>query len=177
MRYILLNIIIFISLFSISLSAKISKKTALWQGEAIVEEQTMLDAGSWWLGMYHCEGTFSNKWRQELAKLSWEDFKNFNRGGRQYDQGYYVESCDKNKNAEIIKWYNEITDYIRSEIRRKGISTSSSNNSKSSSSSSNASQDKTDYEEKLQKLKSLFDQNLITQDEYDKKRKEILDAM
>ena len=32
-------------------------------------------------------------------------------------------------------------------------------------------------ESKLKKLKSLFDQNLITQDEYDKKRKEILDAM
>ena len=177
MRYILLNIIIFISLFSISLNAKISKKNALWQGKAIVEEQTMLNAGSWWLGMYQCEGTFSKKWRQELAKLSWEDFKNFNRGGREYDQGYYVEACDKNENAKIKKWYNEITDYIRSEIRRKGISTSSSNNSKSSSSSSNASQDKTDYEEKLKKLKSLFDQNLISQDEYDAKRKEILDAM
>jgi len=33
------------------------------------------------------------------------------------------------------------------------------------------------YEEKLKKLKSLFDQQLITQDEYDAKRKEILDAM
>ena len=172
-----MNIIIFISLFSISLSAKISKKTALWQGEAIVEEQTMLNAGSWWLNMNYCEGTFSKKFRQELAKLSWEDFKNFNRGGRQYDQGYYVESCDKNENAKIKKWYNEITDYIRSEIRRKGISTSSTNNSKSSSSSSNASQDKTDYEENLTKLKLLFDQNLITQDEYNAKRKEILDAM
>ena len=32
-------------------------------------------------------------------------------------------------------------------------------------------------ETKLKKLKSLFEQNLITQDEYDAKRKEILDAM
>ena len=32
-------------------------------------------------------------------------------------------------------------------------------------------------ESKLKKLKSLFDQDLITQDEYDEKRKEILDAM
>ena len=32
-------------------------------------------------------------------------------------------------------------------------------------------------ESKLTKLKSLFDQDLITQDEYDAKRKEILDAM
>ena len=177
MKYIFLNTIIIISLLSLSLSAKIFKKNALYQGEAIIDEETMFNAGSWWLGMNQCEGTFSKKWRQELAKLSWEDFKNFNRGGREYDQGYYVEACDKNENAKIKKWYNEITDYIRSEIRRKGISTSSSNNSKSSPSSSNASQDKTDYEEKLKKLKSLFDQQLITQDEYDAKRKEILDAM
>ncbi len=37
--------------------------------------------------------------------------------------------------------------------------------------------DSNTIESKLQKLKSLFDKNLITQDEYDKKRKEILDAM
>ena len=30
---------------------------------------------------------------------------------------------------------------------------------------------------KLKKLKSFFDKDLITQDEYDAKRKEILDAM
>ena len=32
-------------------------------------------------------------------------------------------------------------------------------------------------ESKLKKLKSLFEQELITQDEYNAKRKEILDAM
>jgi hypothetical protein len=32
-------------------------------------------------------------------------------------------------------------------------------------------------ESKLKKLKSLFDQQLITQDEYDAKRKKILDAL
>ena len=181
MRYILLNIIIFISLFSISLSAKISKKTALWQGEAIVEEQTMLNAGSWWLEMNYCEGTFSKKWRQELAKLSWEDFRNFNQGGAQYDQGYFVTKCDQ-EYEEIKKWYIEIIDYIKSQLRQKGLSTSSnstssSNNSTSSSSISNSNQDQTDYEEELKKLKSLFDKDLITQDEYDAKRKEILDAM
>ena len=36
---------------------------------------------------------------------------------------------------------------------------------------------KNSIESKLKKLKSLFDQDLITQDEYDAKRKEILDAM
>ena len=67
-------------------------------------------------------------------------------------------------------------------MRQKGLltasnSTSSSNNSTSSSSISNSNQDQTDYEEELKKLKSLFDKDLITQDEYDAKRKEILDAM
>ena len=67
--------------------------------------------------------------------------------------------------------------YVFLPIKTVFPSVISLNNSKSSSSSSNASQDKTDYEENLKKLKSLFDQNLISQDEYDAKRKEILDAM
>ena len=33
------------------------------------------------------------------------------------------------------------------------------------------------FEERLTKLKSLFDKELITKEEYDKKRKEILDQM
>ena len=181
MKYIFLNIIIIISLFSLSLNAKISKKNALYQGKAIVEKEIMLNAGSWWLGMNKCQGTFSKKWRQELAKLSWEDFKNFNKGGAQYDQGYFVTKCDQ-EYEEIREWYIEIIDYIKSQLRQKGLSTSSnltssSNSATSSSSTSNSNQDQTDLEEKLKKLKSLFDQGLITQDEYDVKRKEILDTM
>ena len=42
---------------------------------------------------------------------------------------------------------------------------------------SSSNNDNNDIESKLKKLKSLFDQQLITQDEYDQKRKEILDAM
>ena len=125
MRYIFINIIIIISLFSLSLNAKISKKNSLYQGKAIVEKQTMLDAGSWWLEMNHCEGTFSKKWRQELAKLSWEDFRNFNQGGAKYDQGWVVTKCVKKKNAEIKEWYIEISEYIKSQLRQKGLSTSS----------------------------------------------------
>ena len=182
MKYIFLNTIIIISLLSLSLSAKISKKNAVYQGEAIIDEETMLNAGSWWLGMNQCEGTFSKKWRQELAKLSWEDFKNFGRGGAKFDQGYVVTDCGNKQYSDVKEWYIEIIDYIRSQLRQKGLSTSSnststSNNSTSSSSTSNSNQDQTDYEEKLKKLKSLFDQGLITQDEYDQKRKEILDTM
>ena len=182
MKYIFLNIIIIISLFSLSLSAKITKKDALYTGEAILEKETMFNAGTWWLQMNHCEGSFPKKWRQELAKLSWEDYKNFNRGLAKYSQGWKVTRCNKKKLADIKEWYNGITDYIRSQVRQKGLSTSSnstssSNNSTSSSSISNSNQDQTDYEEELKKLKSLFDKDLITQDEYDAKRKEILDAM
>ena len=61
MRYIFLNILIITSLFSLSLDAKISKKTALHQGAAIVEKETMLNAGSFWLEMNQCEGTFAKK--------------------------------------------------------------------------------------------------------------------
>jgi hypothetical protein len=41
----------------------------------------------------------------------------------------------------------------------------------------NSNNNENTIESKLQKLKSLFDKNLITQDEYDAKRKKILDAM
>ena len=50
-------------------------------------------------------------------------------------------------------------------------------NESNSSFDNNSIDDKNTIESKLKKLKSLFDQNLITQEEYDAKRKEILDAM
>ena len=50
-------------------------------------------------------------------------------------------------------------------------------NESNSSFDNNSNDDENTIESKLKKLKSLFDKNLITQDEYDVKRKEILDAM
>ena len=50
-------------------------------------------------------------------------------------------------------------------------------NESNSSFNNNSNDNENTIESKLKKLKSLFDQNLITQDEYDKKRKEILDTM
>ena len=50
-------------------------------------------------------------------------------------------------------------------------------NESSSSFDNNSNDNENTIESKLQKLKSLFDKDLITQDEYDAKRKEILDAM
>tara|TARA_B110000116_G_C16356522_1_gene367811 strand:+ start:95 stop:331 length:237 start_codon:yes stop_codon:yes gene_type:complete len=50
-------------------------------------------------------------------------------------------------------------------------------NESNSSFDNNSNDDENAIESKLKKLKSLFDKNLITQNEYDVKRKEILDAM
>lgn len=50
-------------------------------------------------------------------------------------------------------------------------------NESNSSFDNNSNDDENTIESKLKKLKSLFDKNLITQDEYEVKRKEILDAM
>ena len=90
------------------LYSKISKKNALYQGEAIIDEKTMLNAGSWWLGMNQCEGKFSKKWRQELAKLSWEDFRNFGQGISKFAQGYVVTDCGNKKYSDVSEIIEEV---------------------------------------------------------------------
>ena len=72
--------LLLLTFFSLSVEAKkISKKNSQYTGKEIVEYETMTNAGSWYLIMNHCEGTFTKKFRQDLGRLSWEDFKNFNR--------------------------------------------------------------------------------------------------
>ena len=59
-----------------AIAEKLHKKNALNQTKEIVDQQTMFNAGSWYLFMNHCEGTFTKAWRLKLGKLSWPDFKN-----------------------------------------------------------------------------------------------------
>ena len=124
--------------------------------------------------MNHCEGTFTKKFRQDLGLLSWEDFKNFNTGYAPYADGWKVTKCDQKKMKEIKKWYSEILDYIRSELSLENTIDDSqiTETSKSSKNSSN-----NEIENKLIKLKKMFEDKLITEEEYDKKRKEILNEM
>ena len=171
-------LLLILLLFSTQVIAKINKKDSLNQTEEIVEKEVMFNAGAWYLFMQHCEGTYTKTWRIKLAKLSWPDFKNFGRGGAQYDSDYKVTKCDRKTVDDIKSWYQEIIDYIEFEVTGNKTSSKNKDNSKSTK-KEDETKDKQDdsVEKKLKKLKSLYDQDLITKEEYDAKRKEILDEM
>ena len=173
---IILSFFAVIIFFTLSIEAKkVSKKNAEYTGKAIVEYDNMFNAGGWFMYVNQCEGTFAKKFKQELGMLSWEDYKAFNAGNAKYSKGnYQVLKCDKTKNKEIIEWYTGILDYIKSETTSIN-DTSKSQITETKSSKKTKSNDT--IKEKLEKLKSLFEDELITQDEYDAKRKEILDEM
>tara|TARA_B100001250_G_scaffold396010_1_gene401522 strand:+ start:161 stop:697 length:537 start_codon:yes stop_codon:yes gene_type:complete len=162
--------------FTVSIGAKkVSKKNAEYTGKAIVEKDIMKDAGMWFMFMNQCEGTFAKSYKEQLGLLSWEDYKNFNKGNAIYQGGNYtVLKCDKNTSADIREWWNEILDYIKYELNSDNTTSESqiteteSNNEKKSNST---------IKERLKELKSLFEDGLINQEEYDAKRKELLDQI
>ena len=92
-----LSFFILIISFTISTEAKkVSKKNAEYTGKAIVEKDIMKDAGMWFMFMNQCEGTFAKAYKQKLGLLSWEDYKNFNKGNAKYQGGNYtVSKCDR----------------------------------------------------------------------------------
>ena len=175
-----LSFFILILSFTISTEAKkVSKKNAQYTGKAIVEKDIMKEAGMWFMFMNQCEGTFAKAYKQKLGLLSWEDYKNFNKGNAKYQGGNYtVLKCDRETSADIREWWNEIIDYIQyelnveSDINESQITESDSSNKTKSNESVNET-----IREKLSELKSLFEDGLINQDEYDAKRKEILDEI
>ena len=180
MKYLsfILLLLIAISILSFSVKAqKVSKKNAKYTGEAIVEYETMFNAGTWFAIINKCEGTFAKKYKRRLALLSWEDFKNFNTGNAQYaGNNWQVTKCDPKETAEVIKWYDEIIAYIENQLNidvDKYIKEDQSTKTKNDKNK----QKNDSVKEKLKELKSMFEDELITQEEYDAKRKEILDEM
>ena len=72
MRYLIIFLSIFI--FSISLTfsiqaKKLSKKNSEYTGKAIVEYDTMFNAGGWFMIMLQCEGTFAKTYKKKLEIL------------------------------------------------------------------------------------------------------------
>jgi len=176
----LITILVLGLLFSSSVFA-ISKKDAAYTGKAIVEKEIMFNAGSWWLLMNQCRGSFSKKWRQDLAKLSWEDYKNFNTGKSKYVEGYQVKQCDQKEAKKIEDWYVDILEYIIYEVNKITGSKIKNNSNKDKDTKNNQTESQNDESDdikiKLKKLKNLFEEDLITEEEYNIKRNEILDEM
>jgi len=172
MKIIFTFIILFFSFIPFTYAGKISKKNSMYTGFAILDKEEMFLAGEWYLVMKHCNNKFTQPWLEKLASISWEDYRNFKKGYGKYSQNYKVTSCNKQTGKEVAEWYESITDYLAQEVKLKtGYSESDSNNSVSEVDESD------NIEEQLKKLKSLYEEDLITQDEYDEKRQAILDKM
>ena len=175
-----LTLLLFVLVLSICFSqsieaAKISKQNAKYTGKALVEYDTMFRAGEWFMIMLQCEGAFAKKYKPRLASLSWNDYKTFNAGHNKYASGnYQVTKCDKKQTKEIAEWYDQIIVYIKSELK---ISDNSNKSEKKETTKTKTTNSNSSIKEKLKELKSLFEDGLITQEEYDAKRKEILDDM
>ena len=175
-----LTTLLFVFVLSICLSqsleaAKISKQNAKYTGKALVEYDTMFRAGEWFMIMLQCEGTFAKTYKSRLASLSWNDYKTFNAGHSKYAGGnYQVSKCDKKQTQGIAEWYDQILVYIKSELK---ISDNSNKSKKKETTKTKTTNSNSSVKEKLKELKSLFEDGLITQEEYDAKKKEILDDM
>ena len=79
-----------------------------------------------------------------------------------------VTKCDKKQNKEIIEWYNEIITYIESELN---ISNKINEEQITETKSNKNSKDDKNIKQKLKELKEMFEDELITEEEYDAKRK------
>lgn len=160
----------FILFFSIPFLLAISKSESLNQTEELIDEETMFNAGTWYLYMEKCDGKTYKKFIKELPRLSWPDFKNFQTGAARYGQNYTSGACSKKdtkKGADFYNWVLDELTYLTNDVQTS---------KRSDDDNLDNLDDTDDVEEKLIRLKSLFDKDIITEDEYTEKRKEILDS-
>ncbi len=160
-------IFLFLSTFAIAAS----KKDSLNQDKALIEKETMFNAGTWKLYMEKCDGKAQKRLIRELQRLSWPDFRNYTRGAAKYASGWSSGSCDGGETQKGRNFYNWVIDEL---IILTGNKTTLIPAPKESIEDVD---DLDNVEEKLKKLKSLFDKNLITEEEYTEKKKEILDLI
>ena len=101
-------IIVIIIVFLSNLVFAVSKKDSLNKGKAILDTQTMFDAGTWSLYMEQCAGKAKRKFLNDLAKLSWADFVNFKKGESRYASNYTAGACGKKDTDRGKGFYNWI---------------------------------------------------------------------
>ena len=146
----------------------IKKKDSLNQGKALLDSKDIFNAGTWDLYIEKCAAKFHKQFRKDLAALSWADFINYSKGKAKYDNNYSAGNCSKKDTDNLVDWFN----WIINELEKQ--TTSSRNNTRTTEQIEPVEEEDT-LESKLIKLKSLFDKNLITEDEYAEKRQSILD--
>ena len=206
-------IVIMIFLYS-NLSFAMSKKEALYQDGKELHEWSQI-AGKWVAWMKSCmgNGKFAQQIKEEVAKLSWPDFKVLGSGETVFESrfiaGKCVDSEVKAGKGYLRRYTRELSNLVKDKTNKSLNSNSEkkrnaliycqkSNDNVYTSIHGTCVPDKKiskeeyleiknenkikkeqneDIETKLMKLKSLFEKKLITKEEYDQKRKEILDEM
>mgnify|MGYP002832847219 CR=1 FL=1 len=163
-------------LFSSSLLAE----TKYTDKKILMNKKTSIIIGSNLSWVASCgETKFRSKKVKEIKSLSKYDYKNIMKGiASGTGTGNKVAvGCSSSRISQSKGWIN---DYVSRLTRLVNIATNGnikeSKNKELKKNNNNTNNDNS-IELRLKKLKSLFDNDLITQDEYDAKKKEILDAM
>ena len=148
------------------------KKDSLNQDVELINSEDLYLLGEWKLYMDKCGGKEHTNFIDELARLSWPDFKTYMAAAAQWTSGGWTTGgCKKEDTQAVLDYY----DWVISELTYLTGSSSDDNESYSNDALDDV-DDIDDVEAKLAKLKDLYDKDLITSDEYEEKRKEILDS-
>ena len=206
--------------FYSSSSFAINKKEALYQDGSSLHHWSYT-AGQWVAWMKSCMGhrKFAQQIKEEVANLSWPDFKTLGNGESAFESAYVAA---RSVDSEVKKGMEYLRNYTRELSGLVKTKTNKSLNSKPEKKKNTViycqkstgdvyttihntcvpdkkirkelyleikkekrtkkvkkeeiKPEKGGIEEKLKKLKSLYEGNLITKEEYDSKRNEILDS-
>ena len=152
------------------------KKDAINKEDPLMNYEDMVIAGDWKLYMDKCGKKKHKQFLKDLARLSWPDYKTYMAAAAKYTSGgYYTDNCDNKDTQALYDYY----DWIISELTYltgskenldDQITETTGKNTTSEIDSIN------DIEQKLKKLKQLYDEGLISLADYEDKKDEILDS-
>lgn len=152
------------------------KKDAINKEDPLMNYEDMAIAGDWKLYMDKCGKKKHKQFLKDLARLSWPDYKTYMAAAAKYTSGgFYTDNCD-NKDTQLLYDYY---DWIISELTYLTGSSESLDDQITETKGGNTTSEVDsidDIEEKLKKLKQLYDDGLISLTDYEDKKDEILDS-
>ena len=148
------------------------KKDSLNQNDPLMQADDMVIAGEWKLYMDKCGKSKHKQFLKDLAKLSWPDYKKYMAAAAKYTSGgFYTGACADKDTQALYDYY----DWIISELTYLTGSDLDDNITESEPDIDSELGSLDDVEAKLLKLKELYDSDLISLEEYEDKKSEILD--
>ena len=153
------------------------KKDAINKEEQLINHADMYLAGEWAFYADKClDGKKYKKFLKDLSKLSWPDYKSYMAGRNRYSTDEYLApNCSQKDTKALQDWY----DWIISELTYLTGSSSNLDDQITETKGKNKTSEIdsiNDIEEKLKKLKQLYDDGLISLTDYEDKKDEILDS-